>query len=123
MSAVLGPRDAYLRRVEDEYPEVAIVARGDEVMVSGDDAAQVGAVGRLFEELATIVDIARATGIVLDPVYSGKAAIGLVADLKARPVKRALFIHTGGLLGLYSKQEQLAPLLKGGWCSYSAPGD
>ena len=71
------------------------------------------------EELATIVEIARATGIVLDPVYSGKAAIGLVADLKARPVKRALFIHTGGLMGLFAKEEQLAPLLQGGWRSFS----
>jgi D-cysteine desulfhydrase len=70
-------------------------------------------------ELAAIVQIARSTGIVLDPVYSGKAAIGLAADLKARPVKRALFIHTGGLLGLYAKEEQLAPLLAGGWSSFS----
>ena len=55
LSAVLGPRDDYLRRIEREYPDVDIVARGDEVHVAGDDAATVESVGRLFEELATIV--------------------------------------------------------------------
>ena len=66
------------------------------------------------EELAFLVEVARATGVVLDPVYSGKAALGMVADLRARPVKRAVFIHTGGLLGLYAQEAALAPLL-GDW--------
>ena len=63
------------------------------------------------EELQYLCEIARATGICLDPVYSGKAALGMIADLRARPVKRAIFVHTGGLLGLYAKSDQLAPLL------------
>ena len=62
-------------------------------------------------ELRFIVDVARATGVVLDPVYSGKAARGMAADLKARPCASACFIHTGGLFGLYDKTEQLKPLL------------
>ena len=33
--------------------------------------------------------------------------------------KRVLFIHTGGLLGLYEKSDQLAPLLQGGWRNFS----
>ena len=65
-------------------------------------------------ELEFLVEVARATGVVLDPVYSGKAALGMAADLKARPVKRACFIHTGGLLGLYAQEAALAPLL-GDW--------
>ena len=36
----------------------------------------------------------------------------MAADLKARPVKRACFIHTGGLLGLYAQEAALAPLLR-----------
>lgn len=67
-------------------------------------------------ELEYLVETARATGIVLDPVYSGKAALGMAADLEARPCKRAVFVHTGGLLGLFAKEAQLAPLLAGGWC-------
>ena len=64
------------------------------------------------EELAFLTEVAQATGVVLDPVYSGKAALGMVEDLKARPVAgRVLFVHTGGLLGLYAKEAQLQPLL------------
>ena len=63
------------------------------------------------EELGFLIDVARSTGVVLDPVYSGKAALGMAKDLQERPVKRALFMHTGGLLGLYAKESQLAPLL------------
>ena len=74
------------------------------------------------EELAFIVEAAQATGVVLDPVYSGKAAMGMVQDLAKtqsgaattqRP-RRVLFIHTGGLLGIYEKAAQLAPLLEHG---------
>lgn len=76
MSAVLGPRDAYLRRVEAEYPEVTIIARGDEVTVSGDNSAQVGSVGRLFEELAVIVQ----TGQQLDDTVLDRIFVMLRAD-------------------------------------------
>ena len=66
------------------------------------------------EELAFLVEVAQVTGVVLDPVYSGKAALGMVEDLKARPVDgRVLFLHTGGLLGLYAKEAQLMQLLGG----------
>lgn len=63
-------------------------------------------------ELEFIIEVAQASGVCLDPVYSGKAALGMVADLKERPgAKRVCFVHTGGLLGLYAKSAQLAPLL------------
>jgi D-cysteine desulfhydrase len=70
-------------------------------------------------ELEYIVEVARATGVVLDPVYSGKAALGMVEDLQARTCDRAVFIHTGGLLGLYAKEEQLGSLISGGWHSFT----
>ena len=72
-------------------------------------------------ELEFLCDVAQGTGVVLDPVYSGKAARGMLADLAAHPLPqrggprtkhRVLFIHTGGLLGLYAKVDQLAPLLQ-----------
>lgn len=55
------------------------------------------------------------TGIVLDPVYSGKALTGLLADMRSNPLWKGgnvLFIHTGGLLGMYDKIDQLLPLVK-----------
>ncbi|WOL20165.1 D-cysteine desulfhydrase 1, mitochondrial [Canna indica] len=70
------------------------------------------------EELKFVKDIAAATGVVLDPVYSGKAAYGMLKDMAANPTKwkgrKILFIHTGGLLGLYDKIEQMASLA-GDW--------
>ncbi|XP_051123181.1 putative D-cysteine desulfhydrase 1, mitochondrial [Andrographis paniculata] len=70
------------------------------------------------EELAFVRDIAEATGVILDPVYSGKAAYGMMRDMGENPGKwrgrKVLFIHTGGLLGLYDKVEQMSSLV-GKW--------
>ncbi|KAL3628945.1 hypothetical protein CASFOL_027991 [Castilleja foliolosa] len=69
------------------------------------------------EELTFVKEIAQATGVVLDPVYSGKAAYGLMRDMADNPGKwegrKVLFIHTGGLLGLFDKTEQLLVSLLG----------
>ena len=46
----------------------------------------------------------RTEGLLLDPVYSGKALAGLaaaVADGGIRPGGRTVFVHTGGLPGLF----------------------
>jgi D-cysteine desulfhydrase len=61
------------------------------------------------EQLRFIVDIARACGLLLDPVYTGKAMFGLsqLAD-KPSPV---LFIHTGGLPGLLAQSDDFAAFL------------
>jgi D-cysteine desulfhydrase len=55
------------------------------------------------EQIRFIAEVARASGLVLDPVYSGKALFGL-AHLEPKP-RRALFIHTGGLPGLLAQPE------------------
>lgn len=70
------------------------------------------------EELKFVKEVAVATGVVLDPVYSGKAAFGMMNDMTENPKKwegrKVLFIHTGGLLGLYDKVEQMASTV-GNW--------
>lgn len=68
-----------------------------------------GYVGRGYalsrkEELKAIYDLARLEGVVLDPVYTGKAFYGMVSEIKKdRSVfgKRIIFVHTGGLFGLF----------------------
>jgi phosphate starvation-inducible PhoH-like protein len=55
MTALVGPRDQFLRRVEQQFPSVQIRVRGNEVRVAGDDTAQVTSVARLFEELVTLI--------------------------------------------------------------------
>jgi D-cysteine desulfhydrase len=58
------------------------------------------------EQRAFIRDVARKTGLVVDPVYSGKALFGLAA-LDPKP-KRVLFLHTGGLPGLLAASDAFA---------------
>lgn len=69
------------------------------------------------EELATIVTLAREEGIVLDPVYTGKAFLGLLDRLRRDPKQfgnRVCFIHTGGVFSLFPFRERLSRLLDGG---------
>ena len=52
--------------------------------------------------------MARAEGLLIDPVYSGKAFAGLVADLQQgrfRDGDNVLFVMTGGTPGLYAYRE------------------
>jgi D-cysteine desulfhydrase len=61
------------------------------------------------EQLAFIVEVARMTGLLFDPVYTGKALFGL-SRLDPKP-ERALFIHTGGLPGLLAQADVLETLI------------
>ncbi|HOU92965.1 MAG TPA: D-cysteine desulfhydrase family protein, partial [Polyangiaceae bacterium] len=61
------------------------------------------------EQRRLILTVARRTGLVLDPVYTGKALFGL-ARLEPRP-RRVLFLHTGGLPGLLAQAEEMASML------------
>jgi D-cysteine desulfhydrase len=66
------------------------------------------------EELVTLRDVARAEGLILDPVYTGKAFHGLKAELlrdRSSFGERICFIHTGGIYGLFPKAAELAPLI------------
>lgn len=76
------------------------------------------------EELAFLTSFSRKTGIILDPVYSGKAMYQFVNQLVPsnpevfRKDQRVLFLHTGGTFGLYDKAADLLPIL-----TCSQPGD
>ena len=65
-------------------------------------------------ELRTIVRLAQQEGVVLDPVYTGKAFFGLVDTLRrdARALgSRICFVHTGGIFSLFAYGEPLTRLL------------
>ena len=63
------------------------------------------------EQRRHIAEAARLAGLVLDPVYTGKAFSGLweLCDSGAWAKKRILFLHTGGLPGLLAQAEAFAP--------------
>ncbi len=68
------------------------------------------------EELRTLVAVARAEGLVLDPVYTGKAMHGLCELQRRTPGclgTRVIFVHTGGVFGLLTAEHagSLAPLV------------
>jgi D-cysteine desulfhydrase len=68
--------------------------------------------------LASIVEVARTEGIVLDPVYTGKAFFGLTREqtlgnpaVVGGSAGDVVFLHTGGIFGLLPFAERLRLLL------------
>lgn len=61
------------------------------------------------EELEFIKKVARLEGVIFDPVYTGKAMYGVYNELKdggaLKQGSNILFIHTGGLFGLFPVSE------------------
>jgi D-cysteine desulfhydrase len=60
------------------------------------------------EELDWIRQMATLEGVLLDPVYTGKAFTGLAETVKKDPKRlgqRILFLHTGGGFGNFSAEE------------------
>ncbi|MFE0103476.1 pyridoxal-phosphate dependent enzyme [Streptomyces sp. NPDC059009] len=58
--------------------------------------------------LDAITTVAATEGVILDPVYTGRAAAGLIAAVREgdiRPGERTVLLHTGGLPGLFGHAE------------------
>jgi D-cysteine desulfhydrase len=65
-------------------------------------------------ELGAILELARQEGVLLDPVYTAKAFLGLLDTLRKDPRalgQRVCFIHTGGIFSLFPFREPLSRLL------------
>lgn len=68
------------------------------------------------EELTPILELAREEGILLDPVYTGKAFLGFLDHLTRDPKEfgsRVCFLHTGGIFSLFPFRAVLSRLLDG----------
>jgi L-cysteate sulfo-lyase len=68
--------------------------------------------GHMSQQVAdAIVITARCEGILLDPIYTGRAMAGLIAAVREgeiRPGHRVVFLHTGGLPGLFGHPAAMA---------------
>ncbi len=65
------------------------------------------------EVLRTIADVAKLEGVLLDPVYTGKAFHGLLTEIQRGRfdgVDDIVFIHTGGMFGLFPFQDRFTAL-------------
>jgi D-cysteine desulfhydrase len=76
---------------------------------------QVGAgYGQVTPEVTAAMTLAaRTEGIVFDPVYTGRALAGLIAEVEdggIEPGSTVVLMHTGGLPGLFGSSEFLARL-------------
>ncbi|MBS2012475.1 MAG: pyridoxal-phosphate dependent enzyme [Deltaproteobacteria bacterium] len=111
------------RSHEPSLPEIAFLEPGTGHAVAPDGAARMivddRAKGPAYavmseEQKRFLVRVARTTGMLFDPVYTGKALWGLaeaVANGDIRMGSRVLFLHTGGLPGLLAQGEELRSAL------------
>jgi 1-aminocyclopropane-1-carboxylate deaminase/D-cysteine desulfhydrase-like pyridoxal-dependent ACC family enzyme len=63
------------------------------------------------EGTAAVQRLARLEGIILDPIYTGKAFAGLLDLVQSGQLGRdepVIFLHTGGLAGLFAHAETVA---------------
>ena len=63
------------------------------------------------EEIANLIEVAQSEGLFLDPVYTNKAFFGMASTLRRDRKaygERVLFLHTGGLFGLFAQADALA---------------
>ncbi len=62
------------------------------------------------EVFSLIRQVARMEGIILDPVYTGKAFLGMIEKIRAGLFDNTsdiVFIHTGGIFELFPQRKQL----------------
>ena len=79
------------------------------------DAVLAPGYGRLDEAVREAMAMAaHHDGLLLDPVYTGKAMAGLIAHVRSgriAPGSRVLFVHTGGQPALFAYGDNLGPWL------------
>lgn len=104
---VCNDGDYFKGRVLELLKEISTYT-GKEIHVSREDIDIIdGYVGKGYalsrqEEIEFIHRLAKQEGLILDPVYTGKAMYGLVEEIKKGRFdkhKNILFIHTGGIFG------------------------
>lgn len=110
----VGGDAAYFKTRIDEILHESMSYMDVNVPISQDEINVIdGYVGRGYalsrpEELRFIHRLAELEGVILDPVYTGKAMYGLTEEIKKgtfSKYKNILFIHTGGLYGLFPQAD------------------
>ncbi|NNE98320.1 MAG: D-cysteine desulfhydrase family protein [Pyrinomonadaceae bacterium] len=97
-----------VRRVIDQICEVIDVDKGfikDEEIIVNDEYIGEAYAYPSEEGIAAIKGVGRLEGILLDPVYTGKAMAGLidlVRNKKLKKPKDLVFLHTGGAPALHA---------------------
>ncbi|WP_049721596.1 D-cysteine desulfhydrase family protein [Gilvimarinus polysaccharolyticus] len=112
--AVCDDADYFYRRVQDDlaecarrYPSFSLDKPNNFTVV--DDYIGPGYAQGYPEMFDTISTLARHTGVVLDPVYTAKAFYGMLQQLRLDKfsTRDVVFVHTGGIFGVYPEREAL----------------
>ena len=89
MTSLFGERDLHLKSIEAAFPEVDIHARGNQISISGTDAARVGS---LFEDMVVLLE----DGHVIDLASLGKSIDLVIADQRPSDIFGTDIIRTKG---------------------------
>jgi len=92
-----------------QFPTVPYVAHTIDDYIGAGYGIADDAVYSLIAEMAAL------EGIVLDPVYTGKAFLGMITELQGSRLGASddvVFVHTGGVFGLFPHAENLEKFLK-----------
>lgn len=110
---VCDDRDYFVKRIsgicrdfEARYQQGLTVEEGDIEIIDG--YVGLGYARSQAAELACLRDMAKRDAIIFDPVYTAKAFFGTVSELAKDPMrfgKRIVFVHTGGIFGLFPAAE------------------
>ncbi len=106
-----GEHDSFVSRIRGIISEAAegfslpLAVPPEEVRFSLVEGYAGPGYGRFGPEVPALIrDVARTTGIVLDPVYTAKAMLGLMGEERRRQDGASvLFVHTGGVFGLFDR--------------------
>lgn len=110
---VCDNRDYFINRIYEIIMDSKKYYNEDIPITKGDISIIDGYVGAGYaisskNELEFIRFISGLEGLILDPVYTGKAMYGMVEEIKKgsfKEYKNLLFIHTGGVYGLFPQRE------------------
>jgi len=112
---VCDTAEVFRARTGQYLSEVSEILGIDPSLGHKNDAIIDGYVGPGYAQgfpasVSAIHRLAREEGIFLDPVYTGKAFAGLLGQLERRDERLGrsiIFVHTGGIFGLFSQQQEL----------------
>lgn len=96
-----------MEKTAEQY-KLKIKFRKEEIKVAEGYVGEGYALNRR-EELELIKEFASQTGILFDPVYTGKAMYGLIDMLSKGEFstkEKILFLHTGGGFGLFPAKDK-----------------
>lgn len=104
--SVLSPQEEITQTIVDMLRESSPENVDHEKIHISDEEVGEGYGKFTDEDIQFYHEVAKKTGILLDPVYTGKAFKGLYQDWDQIPGENILFIHTGGLFGWTAEMRQ-----------------